>query len=219
MFKPLLRTFTLFQGHGGVGIIHWWFQPWPIFLISTVVLTESKNCSLACSPCTSITVHVTRILGEPHWLPANDRISRSCMPVFNAVTYSAPSCLSDLLQLCSPSRSLHFSVGTRLRPLPSCRGKTGGDCTFSRLGLLYGTHCHFTSGVQQPSKRSSWVPVVYFRLRIIWLAWFLIGFLPSSSSSSACCCFCCCTCYLFSSSSFLLVVTVHVIAVNCQLLI
>ena len=50
----------------------------------------------------------------------------------------------------------------------TCR--TGGDCAFSRLGLLSGGHCHFTSGMQQPAKRSSWLSVVSLRLRIILLA-------------------------------------------------
>ena len=68
-------------------------------------------------------------------------------PCFNAVTSSTSACLSDLLQLCSPSRSLHFSVVIRLLPFPPCRCRTGGDCTFSRLGLLFGTHCHSTSGM------------------------------------------------------------------------
>ena len=133
---------------------------------------------IACSPYTSITVHFTPILGQPHWMPADARISWILhASVSTLLTSPNPVCLSGLPQLCCLSRSLHFSVGTRLLPLPSCRGRTGGDCTFSRSRLLSGTHCHFTSGMQQPSMRSSQLSVAFLRPRITWLAWFLVGFL------------------------------------------
>ena len=86
---------------------------------------------------------------------------------FNAVASFTLACLSDLLQLYCPSRSLHSCTGIRLLPLPPCRCRTGGDCAFSRLGHLSGAHCHFTSGMQQPSIHSSWLSVVSLRPRII----------------------------------------------------
>ena len=36
---------------------------------------ESTNSSSACSLCTSVTVHITSVLGQPNWLPADARIS------------------------------------------------------------------------------------------------------------------------------------------------
>ena len=79
--------------------------------------SESKNCSSACSPCTSITVHITPILGQPHWLPADARISWICMPLFQrcqplpVLFVSLMSCncalLLDLFTLVSAPVSCH----------------------------------------------------------------------------------------------------------------
>ena len=151
-------------------LISWYFPPWPVFIISSFAHSrESLKCSSACSPYTLIyTSH--RYSVSPTGCPLTLEFPVVACLCFNAVTSSTPVCLSDLRQLYFPSWSLHSCTGTRLLPLPPCRCRTGGDCAFSRWGLLSGAHCHFTSGMQQPSKRSSWLSVVSLRPRIIWLA-------------------------------------------------
>ena len=165
IFFPRLLTCSHYS------FIFWYFLPQPVFLISSFVhFRESYNCSSACSPYTWIMYTSHRYSGSPTGCPLTLEFPVFACVCFNASTSSTPVCLSDLLQLNFPSWSLHSCTGIRLLPLPPCRCRTGGDCAFSRLGLLSGAHCHFTSGMQQPPKRSSWYSVVSLRPRIIWLA-------------------------------------------------
>ena len=53
---------------------------------------------------------------------------------YNAITGSAPSYLSELLHLYSPSRSLRFSTDTRMLKLQRFNRKTHGFRTFSNFG-------------------------------------------------------------------------------------
>ena len=57
----------------------------------------------------------TPLLQQLHWLPISERIKykTACM-CYNAITGSAPSYLSELLHLYSPSRSLRSSSDTRM---------------------------------------------------------------------------------------------------------
>ena len=58
--------------------------------------------------------HCTPLLQQLHWLPISEHIKykTACM-CYNSTTGSAPSYLSELLQLYSPSRSLRSSSDTR----------------------------------------------------------------------------------------------------------
>ena len=62
--------------------------------------------------------HCTPLLQQLHWLPISERIKykTACM-CYNSITGSAPSYLSELLQLYSPSRSLRSSSDTRILKL------------------------------------------------------------------------------------------------------
>ena len=68
-------------------------------------------------------------------LPVRARISYKTVCVcFNAISSSTPACLSDLLHLYSPSRSLRSSADTRLLKIPLYTCKTKGDLAFSYFG-------------------------------------------------------------------------------------
>ena len=147
----------------------WYFPPRPVFLIFHLHVSESPKTAAQLVVRTPWYTHHTDTVSAP--LVARWRSNFLELHVcFNAVTSSTPACRSGLLQLYSPSWSLHSGPGIRFLPLPPCRCRTGGDCAFSRLGLLSGAHCHSTSGMQQPSKRSSWVSAVSLRPQIIWVA-------------------------------------------------
>ena len=74
----------------------------------------------------------TPLLQQLHWLPISERIKykTACM-CYNAITGSAPSYLSELLNLYSPSRSLRSSSDTRMLKLQCFNRKTHGIRTFS----------------------------------------------------------------------------------------
>ena len=65
--------------------------------------------------------HITPILASLHWLPVKERIrfKVSCM-VFKCCNNLAPSYLSSLLQVYSPTRTLR-SMNDNLLVIPSCR--------------------------------------------------------------------------------------------------
>ena len=77
----------------------------------------------------------TPLLQRLHWLPISERIKykTACM-CYNAITGSAPSCLSELLHLYSPSRSLRSSPDTRMLKIQRFDRKTHGFRTFSHFG-------------------------------------------------------------------------------------
>ena len=81
---------------------------WLVFLVPSFAPTSASPeiRSSACSPCMSITVHITPILGQTHWLPADDRISWICMPPFQRCYLRFHSRLS----LWSPAAVLSFLV-------------------------------------------------------------------------------------------------------------
>ena len=69
--------------------------------------------------------HCTPLLQQLHWLPISERIKykTACM-CYNSITGSAPSYLSELPQLYSPSRSLRSSSDTRILTLRRFNCKT-----------------------------------------------------------------------------------------------
>ena len=83
----------------------------------------------------SSSVQVTPILKQLHWWPVKTRISYkiACL-CFNAINYSTPAYLSDLLHLYSPSRSLRSSADICLLKHQFYKCKTKGDCAFSYSG-------------------------------------------------------------------------------------
>ena len=62
-----------------------------------------------------------------------NKIETACM-CYNAITCSAPSYLTELLYLYSPSRSLRFSTDTRMLKIQRFNCKTHGFGTFSHFG-------------------------------------------------------------------------------------
>ena len=105
----------------------------PLSLISK--LQRIQNCAAHLVVHASSSVHITSILKQLHWLPIKTRISYkiACL-CFNAINYSTPAYLSDLLHLYSPSRSLRSSADTCLLKLPPYKCKTKGDRAFSYSG-------------------------------------------------------------------------------------
>ena len=77
----------------------------------------------------------TPLLQQIHWLPISERIKykTACM-CYNAIRGSAPSYLSELLHLYSPSRSLRSSSDTRMLKIQRFNRKTHGYRTFSHFG-------------------------------------------------------------------------------------
>ena len=74
----------------------------------------------------------TPLLQQLHWLPISERIKYKT--ACNAITGSAPSNLSELLHLYSPSRSLGSSSDTRMLKIQRFNRKTHGFRTFSHFG-------------------------------------------------------------------------------------
>ena len=70
-----------------------------------------------------------------HWLLISERIKYkvACM-CFNAIGGSGPAYLSELLHVCTPSRTLRSSSDTRMLEIQQCKRKTHGFRTFSCFG-------------------------------------------------------------------------------------
>ena len=85
--------------------------------------------------------HCTSLLQQLHWLPISERIKykTACM-CYNSITGSAPSYLSQLPQLYSPSRSLRSSSVTRILKLRRFNRKTHGFRSFSYFGSHIGNN-------------------------------------------------------------------------------
>ena len=95
-------------------------------------LQRIQNCAACLVVRASSSVHITPILKQLHWSPVKTRISYkiACL-FFNAINYSTPAYLSDLLHLYSSSRSLRSSADICLLKLPLYRCNTKGDRAFS----------------------------------------------------------------------------------------
>ena len=75
------------------------------------------------------------LLEKLHWLPISERIKYkvACM-CFSAMNGSAPAYLSQLLHVCTPSRTLRSSSDTRVQEIQQYKRKTHGVRTFSCFG-------------------------------------------------------------------------------------
>ena len=79
--------------------------------------------------------HCTTLPQQLHWRPISQRIKykTACM-CYNSITSSAPSYLSELLQLYSPSRSLRSSSDTQILKLRRFDRETHGFRSFFYFG-------------------------------------------------------------------------------------
>ena len=75
---------------------------------------------------------VTPLLKYLHWLPINERIVfKLNLLAFKCIVGTAPSYLSELLSIYTPSRHLRSSNDGRLLRMPRSKTKTFGDRAFS----------------------------------------------------------------------------------------
>ena len=118
LFSFILRLviLTLFQSHEGVvNLLIYFVINSTVPSLPQSICThfrESTNCSSSCSPCTSQTAHITPILGQLHWLPADTRILWICIPPFQRCYLHFHSRLS----LWSPATVLSFLITSLLVP-------------------------------------------------------------------------------------------------------
>ena len=77
----------------------------------------------------------TPLLQKLHWLPISERIKYkvACM-CFNSINGSAPTYLSELLHVYTPSRTLRSSSDSRMLKIPQYKHKTHGFRCFSYHG-------------------------------------------------------------------------------------
>ena len=84
VFMPFLRSqifFPRLQGCSHYSFRSSYFPPWPVFLIYSFVQFRVLKLQLSLQS-VHLNVHITPILGQPHWLPADARISCGCVPLF-----------------------------------------------------------------------------------------------------------------------------------------
>ena len=101
----------------------------------------------------------TPLLQQLHWFPISERIKykTACM-CYNAITGSAPSYLSELLHLYSPSRPLRSSSDTRMLKIQRFNRKTHGCALSHTSAPTSGTISPKSSGtllLSLPSKANS----------------------------------------------------------------
>ena len=79
--------------------------------------------------------HSTSVLEKVHWLPISESIKYkvACM-CFSAINGSGPAYLSELLQVYTPSRTLHSSSDTHVLKIQQYKCRTHGFHTFSCFG-------------------------------------------------------------------------------------
>ena len=112
----------------------------------------------------------TPLLQQLHWLPISERIKckTACM-CCNAITGSAPSYLSELLHLYSPSRCLCSSSDTHMLKIQCCiNHKTHGFRTFSDFGP------HIWNNLPQDIRHSATLSSFRSQLKIFLFAEYFI---------------------------------------------
>ena len=116
--------------------------------------TDAESPKYCCTPHSQSTTpsNCTPLLQQLHWLPISERIKykTACM-CYNAITGSAPSYISELLHLYSPSRSLRSSSDTCMLKIQRFNRKTQGFRTFSHFAPTSGTISPKTSDTQLQS--------------------------------------------------------------------
>lgn len=80
--------------------------------------------------------HITPVLQQLHWLPVNFRIDFKILFTFKVIHNLAPSYLSDLLHIHTPSRSLQTASSLHLT-VPFARLSTMGSRAFCCSALHY----------------------------------------------------------------------------------
>ena len=71
--------------------------------------------------------HSTPLLEKPHWLPISECIKyKVAFVCFNAINGSGPACLSGLLHVYTPSRTLRSSSDTRMLKIQQYKRKSHG---------------------------------------------------------------------------------------------
>ena len=79
--------------------------------------------------------HVSPLPVDLHWLLVERRIEYKIATIcYNVITGTAPPYLSDLLELYTPSRTLHSSADTRIFRIPKSRKRFQGQRAFSFIG-------------------------------------------------------------------------------------
>ena len=106
---------------------------------------------------------------------------------YNAITCSAPSYLTELLYLYSPSRSLRFSTDTRMLRLQRFNRKTHGFHTFSHFGP------HIWNNLPQDIRHSATLSSFKSQLNTF-LRIFQLSDVVHHPLLSVCVCVCVCVC-------------------------
>ena len=79
--------------------------------------------------------HVTPLLVDLHWLPVErGREYKNATICYNVITGTAPPSLSNLLELYTPSCTLHSSADTHIFCIPNRQKTFQGQHTFSFIG-------------------------------------------------------------------------------------
>ena len=104
-----------------------------VHLILSISLPENFAARLVLlAPCHH---HSTSLLEKLHWLPISERVKYkgACM-CFNAVNGFGSACLSELLLVYTPSRTLRSSSDVRMLKIQQYKRKTCGFRTLSYFG-------------------------------------------------------------------------------------
>ena len=104
--------------------------------------------------------HSTPLLEKLHWLPISERIKYIvAFMCFSAINGSGPACLSELLHVYTPSRTLRSPSHTRMLKTQKYKRKTHGFRTFSCFGTniwnslpQYLRHCSIRSSFKAKLK-------------------------------------------------------------------
>ena len=106
--------------------------------------------------------HAINTAHQLHWLPISERIKyKTVCLCYNVITGSAPSYLSELLQLYRPSRSLRSSSDTRILKLQRINRKTHRFRAFSYFGP------HIWDNLPQDVRHSTSLPSLKNKLKKI----------------------------------------------------
>ena len=138
----------------------------------------------------------TPLLQQLHWLPISERIKfkTACM-CYNATTGSAPSYLSELLLLYSPSCSLHSSSDTCMFKLQRFNRKPHGFHTFSHFGPP-----HIWNNLPQDIRHSATLFSFKSKLKTFLRIFQLSNIVHHPYQSVQCVCVCVC-CLLYTSDA------------------
>ena len=122
--------------------------------------------------------HCTPLLQQLHWLPISERIRYKtvCM-CYTSITGSAPSYLSELMQLCSPSLYLHSSSDARTLKLGRFNRKTHDLRSFSYFGP------HIWNNLPKDVRHSNSLPSFKNKVKTFLFSehfnWVLLSFAPT----------------------------------------